>query len=40
MAAGFVAARPSMARSAALMFTGGLDRAMRVVARRGSDARL
>src|SRR5262249_12072819 len=44
LAAGFVAAQASMARSAALMFTGGLDRATRAVARRaatpGCDCRL
>jgi len=40
LAAGFAAARVSMARSASLMFTGWLDRAGRAVARRGSGARL
>ncbi len=40
LAAGFAAAQASMARSAALMFTGWLDQATRAAARRGSGARL
>jgi GMP synthase (glutamine-hydrolysing) len=40
LAAGFAASQASMARSAALMFTGWLDQAERTVAQRGSGARL
>ena len=40
LAAGFAAARASMARSASLMFTGWLDRAERAAAQRNSGARL
>jgi GMP synthase (glutamine-hydrolysing) len=40
LAAGFAAAQASMARSAALMFTGWLDQAGRAAAGRGSGARL
>jgi GMP synthase-like glutamine amidotransferase len=40
LAAGFAAARESMARSASLMFAGWLDQAGRAVARRGRGARL
>jgi hypothetical protein len=36
LAAGFAAARVSMARSASLMFSGWLDQAGRAAARRGS----
>ena len=39
LAAGFAAARVSMARSASLMFTGWLDQAGRAAAQRGSGAR-
>src|SRR5215470_4427027 len=39
LAAGFAAARASMARSASLMFTGWLDQARRAAARRGGDGR-
>jgi GMP synthase-like glutamine amidotransferase len=38
LAAGFAAARASMARSASLMFAGWLDQAGRAAARRGSSA--
>jgi len=40
LAAGFAAAQASMARSASLMFTGWLDKAMRTLARPGSGAQL
>jgi GMP synthase (glutamine-hydrolysing) len=40
LAAGFAAAQASMARSAALMFTGWLNQAERAAARPGSGARL
>jgi len=40
LAAGFAAARESMARSASLMFAGWLDQAGRAVARRGRGAQL